>query len=140
MSSNETKMSREQHDDVLNATTDSQARNNVAIREWRDKSVLANKVLEAKLHDWNAAFPIKSAIDVHKENCAAEQARKLALVEQGFPADHVRSTSNPQSVIDAVAMPGGNVNRNYTRAYARGAHPRQFQGRMIEKSKLPSDW
>ena len=104
MSNTETKLTREQHDVLIASTENMIAQNAAEIRKWRDKSVAANKVLDKALIDWRAAFPVRSAIDVHKANCEADAARKQALKDQGYPANYVRQSAKPQSDLDAMLL------------------------------------
>lgn len=134
MSNTETKLTREQHDVLIASTENMIAQNAAEIRKWRDKSVAANKVLDKALIDWRAAFPVRSAIDVHKANCEADAARKQALKDQGYPANYVRQSAKPQSDLDAMLL---NVRRSAGAKYGshrRGSFPAHMRG-----GKLPSD-
>jgi hypothetical protein len=138
--SSESKMTAEQHDVLLNATEGAIAANHESVRAWSDRSKVADKELEAAILAWNAEFPVRSAIAVHRENCERDAQRKLDLIAQGLPPDYVVTASKPQSAIDAAMLHarGGNVNSGRYGAHRRGAYPGQKQGQMVERPKLPS--
>lgn len=138
----------EEHNALINASEE-----RIALLR-RNQTQIRNDVLRTR-HDvenavraWHAEHPVKTQQDLVREMAATDAARRQANKDAGYPVDYKGAPAATRSVIDQVARGGmgGDVNANYSRAFSRGAHPRQHQGRTIapvdaarQGAKRPND-
>ncbi len=127
----------EQWDEKINEIESALSNAHMQVRSCTERRNLTARKLDEAVRNWNADFPIKTAIDVHRENCARDTERKLALSAAGLPPEYKGEAPIIRSVIDEIARGGrGSVNKRYNQAFRRGSHGSHLLGTQV---KLPSD-